>query len=570
MSAVHIGQQFTSEGIAMSQAGRANSLSWGDTFFLFIEREGQPLNIASTCEFKGVISLQAFRKYVESRLGLLPRYKQRVVFPAFNIGLPTWEPDPNFDIRNHVHQVVLKGGTEAELKEVTASIISSRLDRQRPLWDLTLVRGLKGNHTGMVIRIHHCMADGISGVGIMNVLLDTSATPQMIAPIPERREETRTIDSIVLLLDQTLKSYQSFIHGAVTAQTEVVNIARGLLAGATNGHTDEIIHLVPELVTPSQRLPFNKVCRGPQRIAWGEIPMADIKAIRENCGGTVNDVILTVVTSTIRRYAELHKVKLTGRQLRIIVPVNVRGNGDVTELGNRITFLPINLPLDVRDPRMLLARVGERMVFLRGIGVTEVVGLVGTLISNIPLPAQAFLAPLATQLPLSLCNMICTNVPGPQQPLYLLGHELLRCYPYVPIGGEMGVNVAILSYNGTAYVGFGGDVHAVPDIDRFEEFLRVSFAELRGAAVGKPVPTKRAVAKPKAEAATRPVRLRTTKISPPAKPAGKKVRVVPSREPEIPKRRALAAERALPSSSLPEAAPTSDAAPKEALALSGD
>jgi diacylglycerol O-acyltransferase len=173
-----------------------------------------------------------------------------------------------------------------------------------------------------------------------------------------------------------------------------------------------------------------------------------------------------------------------------MIPVNIRGNGDVSELGNKITFLPINVPLDVRDPRMLLAKISERMVFLRSIGVQDLVGLVGTLVSKIPLPVQAILAPVLSQLPLSLANMICTNVPGPQQALYLLGHKMLRAYPYVPIGGEMGVNVAILSYNGTAYVGFGGDVHAVPDIDRFEELLRVSFAELRDAAIGKPSQTK--------------------------------------------------------------------------------
>ena len=241
------------------------------------------------------------------------------------------------------------------------------------------------------------------------------------------------------------------MQGALTAQTEVVNIARDLLAGATNGHAEELIHLVPELGSPSDRLPFNKICHGPQKIAWGEMPMADIKAIREEFGGTVNDVVLTVLTATVRRYAELHGVKMKGRQLRLMIPVNIRGNGDVSELGNKITFLPINVPLYVRDPRMLLAKVSERMAFLRGLGVTDLVGLVGTLVSKIPLPLQAILAPILSQLPLSLCNMICTNVPGPQQPLYLLGHKMLRAYPYVPIGGEMGVNVAILSYNGTAY-----------------------------------------------------------------------------------------------------------------------
>ncbi len=125
----------------MSQARRDNSLSWGDTFFLYLEREGQPLNVACTCEFEGTISLDACRKYVESKLDLIPRYKQRAIFPAFNMGLPTWELDPNFDIRNHIHRVVLKGGTDSDLKAVAAAIVSSTLDRKRPLWDLNAGAG---------------------------------------------------------------------------------------------------------------------------------------------------------------------------------------------------------------------------------------------------------------------------------------------------------------------------------------------------------------------------------------------------------------------------------------------
>ena len=144
--------------------------------------------------------------------------------------------------------------------------------------------------------------------------------------------------------------------------------------------------------------------------------------------------------------------------------------------------------------------------------------------SKIPLPAQAGWRLCATQLPLSLANMICTNVPGPQVPLYLLGHKMLRCYPYVPIGGEMGVNVAILSYDGVAYVGFGGDIHAVPDIDCLEDLFRTSFTDLREASTGKPAPTKPAASKSKIAAATRPVKLRTIAISPAAKPARKKAK----------------------------------------------
>lgn len=547
----------------MSPSDRTHPLSWGDTFFLYLEREGQPINIASACEFEGKISRRACAKFVESKLDLIPRYRQRAVFPSFNLGLPIWELDPEFDIFNHVHEVVLKQGTDSDFKSETAKVISSTLDRNHPLWDITLVHGLKGNRTGMIIRIHHCMADGISGVGIMHALLDASPNPGKPAPKQPRPERPRPTDSVAMLLDEVLKSYQTFMQGALTAQSEVLTIARELL-GATLGHTEELLHLVPELGSPSDRLPFNKICRGPQQIAWGELPMADIKAIRGSCGGTVNDVVLTVIASTVRRYAKQHGVNLRGRQLRMIVPVNVRGDGDVTELGNRITFLPINIPLFISDPRALLARISERITFLRSIGVPEMVGMFGMLVSKVPLAVQAALVPVLTQLPLSLANMICTNVPGPQVPLYMLGHKLLRCYPYVPIGGEMGVNVAILSYNGVAYVGFGGDVTAVPDIERFEELLRESFAELCKAAASAAT-SQSDEEKP----GHRRVKLRTIPESPTkptkAKPGLRKIPVV-----AVPPARKRTAPNQLPSSL--KAAPTSVAAmpPQEILAQAGD
>jgi diacylglycerol O-acyltransferase len=217
----------------------------------------------------------------------------------------------------------------------------------------------------------------------------------------------------------------------------------------------------------------------------------------------VNDVVLATVTLAFGRYVKQLGVDLTGRSLRVVIPVNVRGNGNATELGNQISFVPVPLPLDLRDPVKLLAVVTERVEFLKHARAAEFVGLLGGLLSTLPNAFWKNIGPVASQLPISLCNIICTNVPGPQVPLYLMGHKMLSWYPWVPIGGLMGINCAILTYNGTAFFGFTGDVHAAPDLELLEKFVDESFAELRAgadtAAVAKDKPEVRKRQRPNAK-----------------------------------------------------------------------
>jgi diacylglycerol O-acyltransferase len=305
----------------------------------------------------------------------------------------------------------------------------------------------------------------------------------------------------------------------LAAQMEMLNVCQQVLAAGrpadsnghphagsnANGHTpsmDEFARFMPEITATTQRLPFNIICRGPQKFRWAEIPLADIKAVKNAYGATVNDVVLTIVASAIRRYVEMQGVRVRGRLLRIVVPVNVRGNGSAGELGNRLTFLPVTIPLDIRSPRKLLAAIRERIAFLKSAHVAELVGLAGSMLGTIPTLAQVVLGSIANELPLGLCNVICTNVPGPESPLYLFGHKMLRCYPYVPIGGDMGINCAVLTYNGTAHFGFTGDAQAAPNPGRLETFLIASFAELRKAA--RIDPPRRRKASAKAETEPRP------------------------------------------------------------------
>jgi diacylglycerol O-acyltransferase / wax synthase len=505
----------------MANSENHASLSSGDALFLYLERAGMPLHIASVSVFEGEVPQEDFSRFIESKLPLVPRYRQRVVTPPLNLGLPAWDYDADFDLRNHIREVHLKGGADAEFKRVAGKILSEVMDRRRPLWDFTLVRGLKGNRTGLINRVHHCLADGLAGVGLMNAVMDPSPIPprlprraRPLAPLPASAPPS--------LLDSLIRSSFSAVQQVLTAHSDLLTLAERLVAAAGNqdehadaaksnsdSHPsplfmDELGRLLPEVAAPAERLPFNVICHGPQKFHWTEIPLDQIKAVKKACGATVNDVALAAMTLAVRHYVELHKVPLKGRALRVVVPVSVRGQSEVKELGNRITFLPVSIPLDLRDPSQLITAVREKMTRLKSAHLGELVGFAGTLLGAVPTPLQALLGPIASQLPLSVCNLIFTNVRGPETPLYLLGHKMLACYPYVPIGGEMGMNCAVLTYDGIAHFGFTGDANAVPDLKLFEKLLTRSFAELRKLAPGAVPRKKRAPQKPRATVQSAP------------------------------------------------------------------
>ena len=508
------------------------SLSFGDALFLYLEREGMPLNVASVAQFEGPIGREDCIAFVASKLPLIPRYRQRVVTPAWNLGLPSWEYDPNFDIRNHVREVTLRHGSDAELKTFAGKLFGATMDRTRPLWDFTLVHGWKGDRTGLIVRIHHCLADGISGVGMLNVLMDQEPTPFVPAPPPKFRVP-RPKDSASLLLDGMVSSSFLAIERMLTAQAELLEMAQqmahsfahhngnsaehALLPEPSLPSVEELRRFIPEFAAPSQRLPFNVVCRGPQRFDWLAIPLAEMKAVKRYYGATINDVYLTILAIAIRRYAELHHTRTSGRFLRAIVPVSIRGKDKAAELGNRITFLPVPIPLS-RSSRKIIEAVRERMEFLKASRVAELVGFAGTLLGTIPPAVQAILAPIASGLPIPAGNVICTNVPGPHHPLYFMGHRMVSCYPYVPIGGEFAMNVALLTYDGVAHIGFSGDVNAVPDLRLLPKLVAEAFEELRKAARPKGGRERRRMAAIGSPLATAPPRSTATGASEAAKP----------------------------------------------------
>ncbi len=461
-------------------------LSWGDSVFLNLEREGMPLNVACICVLDGDIPFKTYVQFVESRLPLVPRFLMRLVTPPLNLGLPVWDYDQEFDLHRHVREVRLKDGSDAELKILAGNLFGKVMDRKHPLWDLTLVRGLNGARTAVIARLHHCLADGIAGVGVMNALMDVSPD---VPGLPKRRTRLRIPpprEAAPSLVSSLTSSYSGFVEQVLSGWAEVLNVGERALANAGEAASDEFATLMPEITAPTERLRFNVLYQGPQKFACTEIPLADVKAIRHACGTSVNDVLLALITATVRRYSEIHGDLVTGRHFRMMIPVNLRGTGGSGELGNRISLVAVTIPLDIRPPKKLLAEVHKRTEFLKRSHAAELVGLAGGLLGILPSSVQAFVGPMISQLPITPFNMVCTNVPGPQVPLYILGHKMLHWYPYVPIGGEMALNCAVLSYNGMIYFGFSGDTKITPDIARLEKLLQSNFTELRAAAGIKP------------------------------------------------------------------------------------
>ncbi|MGH9523523.1 MAG: wax ester/triacylglycerol synthase domain-containing protein, partial [Terriglobales bacterium] len=425
----------------------------------------------------------------------------RVVMPPMNLGLPCWEYDPAFDIRGHITEAELKRGTPAELKAFAGKLLSATMDRNRPLWDFTLVQGVKnagasGTHTALIVRVHHCLADGISGVGMLATLMDATSEAPPLAP-PRKFHAPKPTDASTRLVDGVVTTFFSGMQRFLTAQAELLDFAQRMTHAMSNGDTHEgeehslgaqakvpslgeLTQLIPEFASPTERMPFNIVCRGPQKFEWAALSLHEIKAVKRHYGATVNDVFLAVVTTAVRRYAEMHHAKTAGGLLRVIVPVSIRGKDHLSELGNRITFLPVTIPFS-KSPKRLIASVHERTAFLKSSHLADVVGFFGTVLGAVPVPVQAMLGPIASALPIPAGNIICTQVPGPREPLYLMGRRMLSCYPYVPLGGEFGMNVAVLTYNDVAHFGFSGDAHAIPDLQRMPKLLSQAFEELKKA-----------------------------------------------------------------------------------------
>jgi diacylglycerol O-acyltransferase / wax synthase len=456
-------------------------LSAQDASFLYMERPEAPLHIGSIAVFAGDVPYERLLENIASKLHLIPRYQQRVVPAPFGISHPTWEWDPDFDLTRHVKRVKINPpGTDAQLMELSAKLFEGMLDRDKPLWDIHLVEGLQGQRSAMVSRVHHCLVDGVSGIELLMIVLDVSpdptpalapATQDPRPPIPpvSTRLVDAVFDNVTAELDRWADLQKNAVETIATGDSRTRTALRSLEANQ------------PYLTNPVSRAPFNKPLSRERTVACSEYSFAEIRGIRAACGGTVNDVVLTVLSGALGRYLELHGESTEARSMRILAPVNVRREDERGALGNRVSMLLIEAPVGTRDPVERLKAITERTEALKRQNVAAGTEIISELIGAVP-PMLQSLAGLLPQPPNNLANMVCTNIPGPMIPLYSVGHRLLAHYPLMPLAWEMGVGCGVTSYDQKLYFGLIADPKAAADVSRLKEFLDQAFVELRSAA----------------------------------------------------------------------------------------
>jgi diacylglycerol O-acyltransferase len=456
-------------------------LSSLDATFLYFEKKEAPMHIGSVSIFEGEIPFKKFVENLNARLPLLPRYQQKVTPDPFNLSHPTWEFDTDFDIKNHVFRIKLASpGSEAELVKLAGRVFTQLMDRSKPLWDLYLVYGLDCNRTAMIARVHHCMVDGISGVNLLKIILDMSpdAKPAPVlepAPPPPRPDITRRFfDSLLGGMQEGMNRFMEFQNGLMNlAQSVAIEPARGAMPGLSQ--------LLVALAAPASLLPFNRACSGERKLVWSRFSLAETRAIRAALKGTVNDVVLTVLAGAVARYAELHGQQIAGRNLRVMVPVSLRREEQIGTLGNLVSLLPLEIPLDLSDPLARFQHINSKTLAMKSARAAESFNMLAALIGILPASVQAVVGAMAT-FPLPPVNMVATNVPGPQVPLYAMGKRMIDYYPYVPVGYAVGCGCAIMSYDQQLYFGLTADAQAMPDVESLKTFLEESFFELRKAA----------------------------------------------------------------------------------------
>jgi diacylglycerol O-acyltransferase / wax synthase len=444
-----------------------------DASFLHIEGPSNPMHIGGVSIFEGPApAFERFEEMVAAKLDLVPRYRQKVRFVPLGVGRPVWVDDPHFNLSYHLrHSALPRPGTEDVLRRTAARIFAQHLDRRKPLWEIWMVEGLSENRWALLSKVHHCMVDGVSATDLMTVMFEDAP------PADSNRRwaagpEPNGIELVVRTLQHQATSPAEqlrVVRAAARRPRQSLAKAGDLLRGASSA-----VGLLRPMGSSSLTGPV-----GPHRI-WSTayVHLSDVKAIRAGFGGTVNDVVLTIVSGGLRDLLESRGEPVEGRAVRALVPVSVRQAGERGVYNNRVSGMVAELPVGIVDPVARLQTVRRQMDGLKQ-SKQAVAGDVLTSLSGFAPPMLLALGGrLAARSPSLGVQTGVTNVPGPQQPLQTLGRRLLESFPFVPVIGNVRISIAIFSYDGGLYFGVTGDYDSSSDVGILTEGIERSARQL--------------------------------------------------------------------------------------------
>jgi WS/DGAT/MGAT family acyltransferase len=454
-------------------------LSALDVSFLYLEEPTTPMHVGGVAIFQppdAGFDYDELVALVEQRIPLVPRYRQRIKSVPGNLAKPVWVDDSEFDVTFHVRRSALpRPGSDQQLRELVARLMSRRLDRSRPMWEMYFVEGLAGGRIAVVTKTHHAMVDGTSAVDLAQVLLDDARTPTGVdaepwLPRPEPGAVGLVADAVSELIRRPTEVVDTVRLGLLDARataSKVAGTAVGLLAAARTA------------ARPAPDSPLNAVIGEQRRFGTARTDLADYRAVRRAHGGTVNDVVLATVAGALRSWLLTRGEPVPpGTVVRALVPVSVRGDND--DPGHQVSSYLVDLPVGEPRPVMRLHQVSFAMRAHKDAGQSVGADALIRVSGFSPPTLHALGARTASTLSRRLFNLVVTNVPGPQSALYAAGAELLDVYPVVPLAKGQAVSVGLISYNGQVFYGLNADRDVMPDVDVLSGLIEESLAELVG------------------------------------------------------------------------------------------
>lgn len=420
--------------------------------------------------------------HIRSRLQFVPRYRQKLAYPPFDSGRPLWVDDPTFNLEYHVrHSALPTPGTEQQLYRLAARITSQQLDRSKPLWECWFVESLEDNRFALIFKTHHALVDGVSGVDLATVLFDLQPVPPRLDADPEPwqpRPEPTSAELVAAGVTGLAKTAVDVATKAVAAATNPSGAVDALREAA-----EGIGEIIWAGLNPAPETPLNVPIGPHRRYAIVRNQLADFRYVKGAFDATVNDVVLAVISGALGRWLRSRGIRTEGLELRALVPVSIRAEGDRNQLGNQIVLMRGPLPVYIKDPVARLRFVKEAMD-----GLKESKQAVGAkVLADVQQLAPPTVLAQASRIQFStrLFNLLTTNVPGPQFPLYVLGRELQDLFPVAFLPKNHSLAVAIMSYNGRVNFGLLGDYDALPDVDLIADGIADGLAELKKAAQAK-------------------------------------------------------------------------------------